>query len=305
MSRIYDTLKKAGQEGQATPLPGVSHRAVRPKPGWSDAAYAPESRPPENTSLQGDLDSFLETADRAAWQPDRKHMLSFERRKFVIGLEEFRTLRSHLDQIRRQRPLKKLLVTSALPREGKTFIAANLAQVFARQAGRRVLLIDGDLRQSQMHVAFGAPAKPGLSDYLRGEAVETSVIQRSPLNGLFFIAGGKSADNPAELIANGCLKRLLDCVSPAFEWIIVDSPPVIPVSDAKLMADVCDGVLMVVQAGSTASDLAKKACQAFAEKRPLGVVLNRVKHVSRYSTYSDNSGGGKSESREKAVSAQP
>jgi capsular exopolysaccharide synthesis family protein len=212
-------------------------------------------------------------------------MLFSDGQHHVLGAEEFRTLRSHLYMIRERQPLQKLLITSALPREGKTFIAGNLAEVIVRQPGRRVLLIDSDLRLSQLHLKLGAPANPGLSDYLRGEADEFAVIQRGPIESLLFIAGGKLAPNPSELIGNGRLKLLLQRLGPAFDWIILDSPPVVPVSDAKLLADLCDGVLVVVQAGTTPYDLARKACQEFREKRLLGVVLNFAEAGSSYSSY--------------------
>jgi capsular exopolysaccharide synthesis family protein len=161
----------------------------------------------------------------------------------------------------------------------------NLAQVIARQRERRVLLIDGDLRASRMHQWFGAPSAPGLSDYLAGEVDEFAAIQRGQLDNLFFIPGGRSVPNPSELIGNGRLRLLVQRLAAAFDWIILDSPPVIPVADAKLLADSCDGVLMVIRAGSTPFDLAQKACQEFRDRRLIGVVLNRVKPGHTYSSF--------------------
>jgi capsular exopolysaccharide synthesis family protein len=212
-------------------------------------------------------------------------MLALDSRESVAGAEEFRTLRSHLYLIRDRQPLQKLLVTSPLPLEGKTFTALNLAQVIVRQQERRVLLIDADLRRSRLHVSLGAPAFPGLSDYLSGVADEFDVVQRGPLDNLFFIPGGTPSPNPSELIANGRLRLLLQRVGPAFDWIVVDSPPMLPVSDAKLLAELCDGVLVLIRAGATPYDLAQKACQELPEKRLLGVVLNRVAAAGRYNSY--------------------
>jgi Mrp family chromosome partitioning ATPase len=126
---------------------------------------------------------------------------------------------------------------------------------------------------------------PGLSDHLRGDADEFSIVQRSLRHNLFFISAGKPAGNPAELLGNGRLKNLLQRLAPAFDWILVDSPPVVPLSDACLLSELCDGVLMVVRASSTPFDLAQKACQKFAGKALLGVVLNGVKRGASYSTY--------------------
>jgi capsular exopolysaccharide synthesis family protein len=194
----------------------------------------------------------------------------------VIGAEQFRKLRSRLYQLCEKQPLHTLLITSALPGEGKTFIAVNLAQAVVRQHERRALLIDADLRLSQLHHFLGAPSTPGLSDYLCGEADELSIVQRGPESNLFFIAGGRSVSNPTELIGNGRLNRLLQRLAPVFDWVILDSPPAIPVSDASMLAGMCDGVLLVIQAEATPFDVAQRARDGLRDKRLLGVVLNRV-----------------------------
>lgn len=233
--------------------------------------------------LNGGFDRLLlDRCPQQSWNPDRKTMLLFDRRSRVVGIEEFRTLRSHLDLIRQQRKIQKLLITSPLPKEGKTVVAANLAQVIVRQPGRKVILIDTDLRGPHMHVMLGAPAMPGLTDYLDGDVDEFAVIQRGPVENLFFIPGGKQVANASELITNGRLKSLLERLGSAFDWIILDSPPVIPVADAKLLAEFCDGVLVVVQAGSTPFDLAQRACEQFGDGHCLGVVLNRAGQGSIY-----------------------
>ena len=193
-----------------------------------------------------------------------------------MGAERFRTLRSRLYQIAATRPLRRVLITSSVAAEGKTFIAANLAQSMVRQPDRRVLLIDADLRASRLHLALGAPNKPGLTDYLRGDADEYSVIQKGSEYNLCLIAGGQSVSNPSELLLSPRWHQLLDRVTPVFDWIIIDSPPALPVHDASSIADSCDGVLFVVRAGSTEVELTEKAATQFHDKKLLGVVLNRV-----------------------------
>jgi len=154
-----------------------------------------------------------------------------------------------------------------------------------RQEERRTLLIDADLRSSMLHRCLGAPSSPGLSDYLSGAVDELSVVQRGCVPNLFFIPAGKQASNGSELIGNGRLRVLLDRLAPAFDWIILDSPPIVPVSDSKLLADLCDGVLVVIRSGSTPFDLAQKACREFPEKQLLGVVLNGVTPGHVYTSY--------------------
>jgi len=182
--------------------------------------------------------------------------------------------------------LKKVLVSSSLPREGKSFVAANLAQVMVKQHGRRVLLIDADLRGSKLHTTLGTSSSPGLADYLLGESDEYSVMQRGLMENLFFVPSGRQVPSPAELVANGRMKFLLSRVESLFDWIIIDSPPAVPVSDASLLANFCDGVLLVVRSNVTPSDSARKARLEFREKQLVGVVLNGIEpDSSAYSRY--------------------
>ena len=139
--------------------------------------------------------------------------------------------------------LKRILITST-PAEGKTFVAANLAQSFIRQENRRVLLIDSDLRASRLHLHVGASGKPGLSDYLRGDADEYQVTQVEKGGNLCLIPGGSEVPNPSELLHSERMKHLLERMSLIFDWIILDSPPALAVHDASILADMCDGVLL-------------------------------------------------------------
>jgi capsular exopolysaccharide synthesis family protein len=181
--------------------------------------------------------------------------------------------------------LKKILVTSALPQEGKSFVSANLAQVLVRQHGRRVLLIDGDLRVARLHAALGTTSSPGLADYLLGESDEFSIMQRGPMENLFFVPCGRTVAHAAELIANGRMKTLMQRVESLFDWIIIDSPPAVPVSDASQLANFCDGVLMVVRSNATPYDTAQKARQEFQGKTLVGVVLNGIMRGDSYPRY--------------------
>jgi protein-tyrosine kinase len=291
MSRIHEALKKAEQEraasqgGQIEPSHPVGEMpsAERMGAGGTPAVAAPAT---PSFSMQFTFDTLLARCAQAHWRPDEKTMLFFGTQENAHGMEEFRTLRSRLYQLREKAPLKKLLVSSSLPREGKSFVAANLAQVMVKQHGRRVLLIDGDLRGSRMHHTLGTSSAPGLSDYLMGESDEFAAIQRSPMENLFFIPAGRQVTSPAELVANGRLKFLLNRVESLFDWIIVDSPPAVPVSDASLLANFCDGVLIVVRSSVTPFDMARKARMEFRDKQLIGVVLNGIdSDSSAYSRY--------------------
>lgn len=296
MSRIHDALKKAEQERQGTPRPPGSPNASAPRALTAvvtesapagrveEPAAPPRPRGPE-VPVAPASDGLLERCTVARWAPDPKQIVISQEAHSALGMEEFRSLRSRLYQSRDTAPLRTVLITSALPQEGKTFVAANLAHSIVRQRERRALLIDCDLRWSRLHQLLGTQLSPGLTEYLRGEADEQTILQRGPLENLFFIPGGKSASNAAELIANGRLKGLLNRLAPLFDWIIIDSPPAIAMSDASLLADMTDGVLMVVAAGKTPFDLAQKTREQLKRARLLGVALNRVEPHSTGSSY--------------------
>ena len=277
MSRIHDALKRAEQE-RATSLGGQTAPTLESDlqpvsmPEQSHTATAVMPVAPSAFSYE----TLLARCPRVNWTPDSRTMLFFQEDENRRGAEEFRTLRSRLYQIREKLPLKRLMVTSALPKEGKSFVAANLAQVIVRQHGRRALVIDADLRSPGMHRHLGASQTPGLSDYLMGECDEFAIMQRGPMENLFFVPAGRVVSGAAELLANGRLKLFLQRVEPLFDWVILDTPPVIPVADSTLLANFCEGVLMVVRSNATPSDLARRAREEFQDKLLLGVVLNGI-----------------------------
>lgn len=285
MSRIHEALKRAEQERAAT-QGGAVTPIYTGAPLADPPVYAPDATSagvPVSAAVHAATPAFtspfsLETlmahCPQLQWKPNPSTVLFSNGDDSARGTEEYRTLRSRLYHIREKMPLRKLLITSALPKEGKSFTAMNLAQVLVRQQGRRVLLIDADLRGPQLHRMLGTEVSPGLSDYLYGQADEYSIMQRGPMENLFFIPSGSRCENPAELVANGRLKFLLQRVEGAFDWIIVDSPPAVPVSDSSVLAKACDGVLMVVRSNSTPLDMARRARQEFPDEALIGVVLN-------------------------------
>jgi capsular exopolysaccharide synthesis family protein len=303
MSRIYEALKKAEEERAPTGFAEELKPVDSVDAGSTKCAGAARQAPSiVSTPARGNvpasghylrLDELGQRCATPAWKLDPEKNIFCNEHSFAAGVEQFHTLRSRLYRLREKQPLRIVLVTSTLPNEGKTFVALNLAQAIARQHERRALLIDADLRASTLHIPMGAPSWPGLADYLRGEADEFSIIQANPQNNLFFIPAGRSISNPAELLSNNLLKGLLDRLAPIFDWVILDAPPVLPVSDASVLAGLCDGVLFVVRAASTAFDLAQTACREFREKNLVGVVLNRAEERVTYGAYSYYGENGK------------
>jgi|GraSoi_2013_40cm_1033754.scaffolds.fasta_scaffold02157_4 capsular exopolysaccharide synthesis family protein len=301
MSRIHEALKRAEQQRTVplevhTPMVSEVHTRV---------AESPTIPPPEIldplTHSQPLVHSEIDAKTRAAeflhfddiwtrcanpgWRLDLERNVFIDPAAPPAVREQFRTLRSRLYQVRDKQPLRSILVTSSLPGEGKTFIANNLAHALARQQNCRVLLIDADLRRPDLHPGFGARSSPGLAEYLKGEAAEMTVIQRGVPEYLCFIPGGSKPENPAELLANGRLKSLLQTIGPVFDWVILDSPPTLPVSDALMLAELCDGVLTVIRAAQTGFDSAQKSCQQLREKNLLGVALNCADDAAAYGSY--------------------
>jgi protein-tyrosine kinase len=292
LSRIHEALKRAQEEraaqGNRSTLPplmelppvenGIVPEALVPAATADTAPVAAQEAvvdlgaPAFSPAL---TDTILQACVQSEWHPDLHTMLFFNPDERAAGTEEFRTLRSSLHQLREKMPLKKILVTSALPQEGKSFVAANLAQVLVRQPGRKALLIDADLRAAHLHEALGASSAPGVSEYLLRENDEVSILQRSSMENLFFIPCGRPISSPAELIVNGRLEVLLQRLEPLFDWIIIDSPAAL-VPDVRALLTYCDGVLMVVRSKATPADAAKRARLEFGTKPLLGVVMNAV-----------------------------
>jgi protein-tyrosine kinase len=306
MSRIHEALKKAEQDRAMAPAAAEVVTAPPPQaieapmPSWAidkgdrgdkgKASGVLEA--PAQTGILAQpaadylrYDELISRCAHPVWNPDPNMNVFGSESGTPHAAEQFRTLRSRLYQVRNTQNLRTILMTSSVPGEGKTFVTTNLAQSFIRQPDRRALIIDGDLRCARLHVPLGAPNSPGLSDYLRGNVDEFGVIQHGHEGNLCFIAGGSEVSDPSELLSNGRLKTLLDRVTPIFDWVIIDSPPCLPVADSTILANFCDGILLVVRAGSTATTVAQRACQELQGRNVIGVVLNAVEQSHMYGSY--------------------
>jgi capsular exopolysaccharide synthesis family protein len=213
------------------------------------------------------------------------------------AVEQFRSLRSRIFELRDISPLKTILVSSGVPQEGKSFISTNLALSLARHKNSKVLLIDGDMRRYTLHQILGCESHPGLADYLAGKAEALEVMQRpdtshaaaagtmSILPNLTFIAGGNGGDKAADLSGSPRFGELIRLAAPYFDWIIVDSSPVLPVSDAVNLARWCDGVLLVARGGVTKFPVAQRAQSELKASKILGFVLNAVQETPEVGGY--------------------
>lgn len=283
MSRIHEALQRAYLERGNTPVLDdlkVAEQDSRPK---FDA--------PEPIGMVLDLDRIA----RHQWQLNTLSLPTLADRG--TGIEQFRGLRSRIYQARYEGPLKTILVASGMPSEGKSFVAANLAMSMARNSIHRILLIDGDLRRPTLHTLLGAPNEVGLSEYLDGSAEIMDILQvnlnpetqehtgASAISNVTFIPSGKSTEHSTELMANGRMKELIATVAPYFDWVVVDAPPVLAVTDAVEIARSVDAVLMVARAARTPYEIAQRAVSTLNGARLLGFVLNDIKKAQRSQAY--------------------
>lgn len=203
--------------------------------------------------------------------------------------EAFRTLRTNLEFSSLDKPIRSMVVTSAAPEEGKSTTLANLAVAIA-QAGKRVILVDCDLRRPSLHQIFGARGAPGFTDMMRDDTLMSKPpLQDTSLSNLRLLVSGTIPPNPAELIASRRMSEVITALQQLADMILFDAPPVVAVTDAALLATKVDAVLLVVSAGKTKRDHAKKA-KVLLEKvnaHLIGTVLNNVKgEMSLYQYYS-------------------
>ncbi|HEY2434182.1 MAG TPA: CpsD/CapB family tyrosine-protein kinase [Vicinamibacterales bacterium] len=191
------------------------------------------------------------------------------------SIEQYNRLATSLHLIQTHTGLRTLMISSALPRDGKTLTAANLALTLSESYKRHVLLIDADLRRPSVHEVFRVPNASGLADCLRGDgAISVPFIQVSPY--LTILPSGPTDETPMAGLASARLQALLKNVKTRFDWVIVDTPPVGIISDASILASQLDGVLLVIGAGATPYEAVKRAVTEFGKDRIVGVVLNRV-----------------------------
>ena len=300
MSKIYEALLRAElertaipgepEEEPASPLDGTLLTQASDRPRTPDFSAPPTAGNSGNERydvlhLPTVTASDLETLAARPWLPLFTSLPA-------IGeggpeVEQFRSLRSHIIEFREQKPIKTILISSGLPGEGKSYVAANLAVSFARHRGNQVLLIDGDMRRGSLHKLLGTPSEPGLTEYLSGKVPLQDIMQRpqapksSPLPpglaSLTFIPSGTDAEMAGDLAANARFVQLVETVAPLFDWVIVDSSPVNLVSDAVSLAHACDGVLLVGREGVTKYKTAQLAQNQFKSANVLGFILNAVR----------------------------
>jgi capsular exopolysaccharide synthesis family protein len=192
-----------------------------------------------------------------------------------MAAEKFRVLGLKLRHMREKRKLKRIVITSSIPEEGKSLIAANLALNQSRSKVLSTVLIDGDLRRPELASRFGFHRNlPGLSEVLRGERQLSEVVYKLEGSGLWFLPAGMTPENPLEVMQSGRLQQLLEQLDASFDWMIIDTPPVRPLADTPLWMKLADGVLLVTREGVCEKKQLERALEVIDPATMLGVVVN-------------------------------
>ena len=197
-----------------------------------------------------------------------------------------RNLRSVLTRGKAARPAKVILITSAVPGEGKTTLSMNLAASFVQQ-GRTVLLLEADMRRPTIRENMGLPGRTGLSRMLAGESSENAIFAHPQMPGLYLLPEGSIPAFPSELLESDRMRDLLTGLRQEFDVIVIDAPPVLPVADARVLSEMADVTVQVVRLGVTTKTALRRAHELLTaySKRPVGIVLNGV--VEGSSAYHD------------------
>lgn len=200
--------------------------------------------------------------------------------------EQFRTMRTNITFAAPDHDVQTILVTSSIPGEGKSTTAANLGVVFAQEE-KRVLMIDADLRKPTLHYAFGIFNVIGLSSVLTRKNAFYDAIQETTVAGLNLLPSGPIPPNPAELLASKTMDALFEELKKLYDIIIVDAPPVLPVTDAQILSNKCEGTLLIANAGIVTKEVVIKAKSALigSQARIMGVVLNNYKIAKNRKRY--------------------
>lgn len=286
MSRIFDALQRSGTERSGIEyddmMTMVADVFEAPRTETSVAIDDSISAIPEG-KLEIPLPMVLprDVEDAGAPQfhvvetwPNLSSRLVYFTEPDGMAAEKFRFLSVRLRQMQQSRPLKKILITSSIPQEGKSTVAANLACTLARREQQRTLLLDGDLRRPTIANVFGLGKVAGISEWLQGEGGPTTCIHQIKGTRLCVLPAGAPPKHSLELIQSGRLSSIMKNLSTWFDWIVIDSPPVLPLADTSIWLRIADGVLLVTRQGVTQRTLLKRGLEGLDSSKLLGTVLN-------------------------------
>lgn len=300
MSRIFDALQRSGTEQSGVEyadMMSIATQVFEPTPKQGPEAAVPAGLNAEVAPAESDLLLQLLTLGKQAPVPadfpslpvtvtPASHFVFFKEPD-SLAAEKFRFLGVRLRQLRHGRTLKKVLVTSTIPTEGKSLVSANLAGVLSRRK-ERVLLIEGDLRRPVLAKQFGLGKLAGLGEWLQSGQQTVSNIYYLEGPNFYFLPAGNPPTNPLELMQSGRLSQLMAQLTTMFDWIVVDSPPLLPLADTTVWSRLTDGTLLVVREGTTEKKPLQRGLEILKKSDLLGVVLNGAsdpEHNAYYQSY--------------------
>ena len=317
MSRIFDALQRLESDGSQGEPESASHGPELLKraedlaaSNWKDqtASRDPSAEPAVERHTLHEAEGAPLRSPAVAGPAERRPSSVEERRKALsqfksvpISLssqsrlvcltdresptaEALRLLGVRLRDLRRLKPLKRVLITSTIPQEGKSTISGNLACTLSHATDERVLLVEGDLRRPSLSRMFGIQATPGICDYLQDRASLQQSVYRLESAGLWILPAGNASSNPLELLQSPRLQLLMDELATYFDWIIIDSPPVLPLADTSIWMRIADGIFLVTRQGTTEKRQLQKGLEALDPQKTLGALLNGS-IASAYSGY--------------------
>jgi len=290
MGKVYDALRRAEEQrtqrvretAVAPAAPELPDLPVAPggPPARAPAPTAP-ARSPQKRFWKRWFTRSHKSAEETVGGLNKRRITMLQPESYVA--EQFRTLRGRIDALAAQQPLRSIAVTSAVAGEGKTTAAVNLGLVSAMSVGRRVLLVDCDLRRPSVHRSLGLRVDAGLGEFLEGEAALEEAITQVQGSRLEVLPVRSLPLNPSELLASSRMNELIDQVVQRYDRVILDVPAILGIPDAKTITDLCDGIVFVVKADSTAEEEVTSALEVVDRRRVLGVVLNgEVRGADRY-----------------------
>ncbi|MGA7410661.1 MAG: CpsD/CapB family tyrosine-protein kinase [Bryobacteraceae bacterium] len=295
MSRVHDALRKAAKENSHTP----QHKSV-PVITPVLTEDIPSNALEVSADSILDMEHIMAKVSECPYTPLPEALLINHNKPREAPGEEFRTLRTRLNHLQTLQPLHTLVITSASPAEGKSFTATNLALTQAQLTGRKVILGDFDFRRPTVDKTFGVHS-PGITDYLQGKAALSDVIRKIESTNLYIMTAGGPVPNPLELLNLRECRQLIDSLRDYFDWVIIDSPPLLFAADGNLLATMCDGTILVVRIGSTTFDAVTRGLQSLCENNVLGIVVNGARRgelYSKYTYYHDYYGPGQAQAEQ-------
>lgn len=264
MSRVYDALRKLEEQGKEAAQEATANAAP------SKTVLAPSSNSDQLFSVPS-LEAHIRTEDRIVVFTDRRG----------AGAERFRIIRMALRNSQAGKSQRTLLITSPLPRDGKSTVALNLAASLAEEGKVKVLLLEADLHRPSLLAHLGLDRMMGLTELVEDHASPIDAIRRIEPLGFYLLSAGRTADNPAELLQSERFHFLLKDFKGCFDWVLIDCPPAFPLADVTALRSCADAVLLVARAGSTPREAIEETAQMFKPGQIVGMILNAAEGVNR------------------------